>query len=94
LKAFSGGFLDGATNYSDVPGAPLRGGRAALEWSGVEPVLTRLPTLGGKASILQAMEQISDQDVCGRQNPEAIKKLRSITTIDASKTSNKNTNKK
>jgi len=50
--------------------------------------------LGWKASILQAIEQIRDQDMCDRQNPEAIKKLRSITTIDASKTSNKNTYKK
>jgi len=49
--------------------------------------------LGWKASILQAIEQIRDKDAYGRQNPEAIKKLRSITTIDASKTSNKNTNK-
>ena len=48
----------------------------------------------GPGSILQAIEQIRDKDACGRQNPEAIKKLRSITTIDASKTSNKNTNKK
>jgi hypothetical protein len=50
--------------------------------------------LGWKASILQAIEQIRDKDAYGRQNPEAIKKLRSITTIDASKTSNKNTYKK
>jgi len=34
LKAFSGGFLDGATNYSDVPGAPLRG--AGRRWNGAE----------------------------------------------------------
>jgi len=36
---------------------------------------------------LTTIEQIRDKDVCGRQNPEAIKKLRSITTSDASKTS-------
>jgi hypothetical protein len=38
LKAFSGGFsgvlLTGATNYSDVPGAPLRG--AGRRWNGSE----------------------------------------------------------
>jgi hypothetical protein len=34
LKAFSDGFLDGATNYSDVPGAPPRG--AGRRWNGAE----------------------------------------------------------